>query len=46
MIAIPLTANIADSTGFWLTIVALVVLGFASGACQGSAFAMAAAFPQ
>jgi len=45
MLLIPLIANIGDATGFYLTIVLLVLFGFSSGAAQGTTFQMAAAFP-
>mmetsp|Transcript_23685 Transcript_23685/g.29363 ORF Transcript_23685/g.29363 Transcript_23685/m.29363 type:complete len:190 (-) Transcript_23685:732-1301(-) len=45
MIAVPLVSDVGDSTGFGLTILVLIVLGFASGACQGTCYMMAAAFP-
>lgn len=45
MLLIPLIANIGDATGFYSTIVILLIFGFASGAAQGTTFQMAAAFP-
>ena len=45
MIIIPILCNIGGSTGFFTTDVLLVILGLASGACQGTTYAMAAAFP-
>ena len=45
MIVIPIMCNIGGSTGFFVTDVLLIVLGLGSGACQGTAYAMAAAFP-
>ena len=46
MILIPLAANVGGSTGWYLMVVAMLVLGVANGASQISAFTMAAAFPQ
>lgn len=45
MLIIPVLINVGDSTGFWTTDAMLLTLGFASGACQGTVYAMAAAFP-
>lgn len=45
MIAIPLVVSIGDSAGFGLCCVVLIILGFASGMCQGTCYMMAAAFP-
>ena len=45
MVTIPFLCNIGGSTGFYTTDVMLLILGFASGATQGTCFQMAAAFP-
>ena len=45
MLIIPILCNIGGETGFFTTDIMLVVLGLASGACQGTTYAMAAAFP-
>lgn len=45
MIILPILCNIGGSTGFYTADVMLLLVGFASGACQGTTYAMAAAFP-
>ena len=45
MLIIPFLCNIGGSTGFFATSAILLLVGFASGACQGTIYAMAAAFP-
>ena len=45
MAIIPIFINVGGSTGFYLVCTLLLILGLASGACQGTCYAMAAAFP-
>lgn len=45
MLIIPALCDIGGSAGFYSTTILLVFLGFFSGACQGTAFSLAAAFP-
>lgn len=45
MIVLPLVCRIGGSTGFYIADIVLILIGIASGMCQGTAFQMAAAFP-
>ena len=45
MLIIPILCKVGGSTGFYTTDLVLIILGFASGACQGTCYQMAAAFP-
>ena len=45
MLVIPPLCNIGGSTGFITSTICMIILGFASGLCQGTAYMMAAAFP-
>ena len=45
MIALPLLAKVGGGLGFYMCTLVLVFNGLASGACQGTIYGMAAAFP-
>ena len=45
MVLIPFLCQLGGNSGFYITDVVLLILGVASGMCQGTAYQMAAAFP-